>query len=121
MHHREFCLLEDAKALAKPWDVLLGFSLPMEWSIIELACTDNAAFLDFEITKPASHFNLNQEDRTLEVLSRSLRRERPEVCRDRDDVVLRKVRNHFLHWCHSRASARSILNANQLPGYINRL
>jgi hypothetical protein len=40
--------MEDAKALAKPWDVHFGFSLHADWEIMELACTDNAAFVNFE-------------------------------------------------------------------------
>jgi hypothetical protein len=40
--------MEDAKALAKPWDVHFGFSLHADWDILEAACTDNAAFENFE-------------------------------------------------------------------------
>jgi hypothetical protein len=40
--------MEDAKALAKPWDVHFGFSLHPDWDILEQACTDNAAFVNFE-------------------------------------------------------------------------
>jgi hypothetical protein len=40
--------MEDAKALAKPWDVHFGFSLQASWDIMEQACTDNASFVDFE-------------------------------------------------------------------------
>ena len=40
--------MEDAKALTKPWDVHFGFSLHADWDIMEQACTDNAAFVNFE-------------------------------------------------------------------------
>jgi hypothetical protein len=40
--------MEDAKALAKPWVSELNFQLRPEWDIMELVCTDNAAFEDFE-------------------------------------------------------------------------
>ena len=40
--------MEDAKALAKPWKTQLNFLLKPDWDIMELVCTDNAAFEDFE-------------------------------------------------------------------------
>lgn len=41
--------MEDPKALAKPWvSTQLNFQLHPDWNIEELACTDNAAFLNFE-------------------------------------------------------------------------
>ena len=40
--------MEDAKALAKPWKTQLYYQLKPDWDIMELACTDNAAFEDFE-------------------------------------------------------------------------
>jgi hypothetical protein len=40
--------MEDPKALAKPWTTKLFFQLKPDWDIMELACTDNAAFEDFE-------------------------------------------------------------------------
>jgi len=40
--------MEDAKALAKPWKTELYFQLRPNWDIMELVCTDNAAFEDFE-------------------------------------------------------------------------
>ena len=40
--------MEDPKALAKPWKTQLFFQLRPGWDIMELACTDNAAFVDFE-------------------------------------------------------------------------
>jgi hypothetical protein len=40
--------MEDPKALAKPWITQLYFQLKPDWDIMELACTDNAAFEDFE-------------------------------------------------------------------------
>jgi hypothetical protein len=40
--------MEDPKALAKPWKTQLNFQLRPDWDIMELACTDNAAFEDFE-------------------------------------------------------------------------
>jgi hypothetical protein len=40
--------MEDPKALVKPWITQLHFQLKSEWDIMELACTDNAAFEDFE-------------------------------------------------------------------------
>jgi hypothetical protein len=40
--------MEDPKALAKPWVTQLNFQLKPDWDIMELACTDNAAFEDFE-------------------------------------------------------------------------
>jgi hypothetical protein len=40
--------MEDPKALAKPWKTQLNFQLKPDWDIMELVCTDNAAFEDFE-------------------------------------------------------------------------
>jgi hypothetical protein len=40
--------MEDPKALAKPWKTQLYFQLKPDWDIMELACTDNAAFENFE-------------------------------------------------------------------------
>src|SRR5579863_7931264 len=40
--------MEDPKALAKPWKSTLYFQLRPNWDIMELACTDNGAFEDFE-------------------------------------------------------------------------
>ena len=40
--------MEDAKALAKPWITQLYFTLRPDWDIMELVCTDNAAFENFE-------------------------------------------------------------------------
>ena len=40
--------MEDPKALAKPWETELNFQLKPDWDIMELVCTDNAAFEDFE-------------------------------------------------------------------------
>jgi hypothetical protein len=40
--------MEDPKALAKPWETELYFQLKPDWDIMELACTDNAAFENFE-------------------------------------------------------------------------
>lgn len=40
--------MEDPKALAKPWVSQLNFQLRPGWDIMELACTDNASFEDFE-------------------------------------------------------------------------
>jgi hypothetical protein len=40
--------MEDPKALAKPWKTQLNFQLRPGWDIMELACTDNNAFEDFE-------------------------------------------------------------------------
>jgi hypothetical protein len=40
--------MEDPKALAKPWKSTLYFQLKPDWDIMELACTDNGAFEDFE-------------------------------------------------------------------------
>src|ERR1700681_975160 len=50
-----------------------------------------------------------------------LRWERAQVCRDRDNVILGKVRNHFLHQSHTSAGARSVLNADELARYIHGL
>jgi len=40
--------MEDTKALAKPWTTELNFQLRPDWDVMELVCTDNAAFEDFE-------------------------------------------------------------------------
>jgi hypothetical protein len=40
--------MEDPKALAKPWKTQLYFQLKPDWDLMELACTDNAAFENFE-------------------------------------------------------------------------
>jgi len=40
--------MEDAKALAKAWITHLYFTLRPDWDIMELVCTDNAAFENFE-------------------------------------------------------------------------
>ena len=40
--------MEDPKALVKPWVTQLNFQLKPDWDIMELACTDNTAFEDFE-------------------------------------------------------------------------
>ena len=40
--------MEDPKALAKPWTSQLNFQLKPTWNIMELACTDNGAFENFE-------------------------------------------------------------------------
>jgi len=40
--------MEDPKALAKPWETELYFQLKPDWDIMELVCTDNGAFEDFE-------------------------------------------------------------------------
>jgi hypothetical protein len=40
--------MEDAKALTKPWTAQLYFQLKPDWDVMEHACTDNAAFEDFE-------------------------------------------------------------------------
>jgi hypothetical protein len=40
--------IEDPKALVKPWKTQLNFQLHPEWDIMELVCTDNGAFEDFE-------------------------------------------------------------------------
>jgi hypothetical protein len=41
--------MEDPKALVKPWvSSQLNFQLHPDWDIMELACTDNGAFLGFE-------------------------------------------------------------------------
>jgi len=40
--------MEDPKALTKPWNAHFGFSLHADWDIMELACTDNGAFVTFE-------------------------------------------------------------------------
>src|SRR5579864_8334029 len=58
---------------------------------------------------------------SIEATSSSLRRKRSQVGRNRDDVVLGKVRHCFLHECRVGAGARSILQTNELPGDIYRL
>ncbi len=40
--------MEDPKALVKPWISQLNFQLRPGWDIMELACTDNESFVDFE-------------------------------------------------------------------------
>ena len=40
--------IEDPKALVKSWDTELYFQLHPDWDIMELVCTDNAAFENFE-------------------------------------------------------------------------
>ena len=40
--------IEDAKALAKPWNVHLGFQLRPDWTIQEQVCADNGDFVSFE-------------------------------------------------------------------------
>jgi len=40
--------IQDPKALAKPWVSQLNFQLRPGWDIMELVCTDNSAFEDFE-------------------------------------------------------------------------
>jgi hypothetical protein len=40
--------MEDPKVLVKPWKTQLNFQFKPGWDIMELACTDNAAFEDFE-------------------------------------------------------------------------
>ena len=40
--------IEDPKALVKPWKSQLNFQLKPDWDIMELVCTDNGAFEDFE-------------------------------------------------------------------------
>jgi hypothetical protein len=40
--------MDDAKALAKPWITQLNFQFKPDWDIMELVCTDNGAFEDFE-------------------------------------------------------------------------
>jgi hypothetical protein len=40
--------IQDPKALAKPWVSQLSVQLRPNWDIMELVCTDNAAFEDFE-------------------------------------------------------------------------
>ena len=40
--------MDDPKALAKPWKSTLYFQLKPDWDIMELVCTDNGAFEDFE-------------------------------------------------------------------------
>ncbi len=40
--------MEDPKALAKPWVTQLNFQLKPDWDIMELVCTDNGDFENFE-------------------------------------------------------------------------
>ena len=40
--------MDDPKALANPWKTQLNFQLRPTWDIMELACTDNGAFENFE-------------------------------------------------------------------------
>lgn len=40
--------MEDAKALAKPWNVHIGFQLRPTWTIEEQVCADNSDFVNFE-------------------------------------------------------------------------
>ncbi len=40
--------IEDPKVLVKPWKTQLNFQLKPDWDIMELVCTDNGAFEDFE-------------------------------------------------------------------------
>jgi hypothetical protein len=40
--------MEDPKALAKPWVTTLHYQLKPDWNIMELACTDNIDFVNFE-------------------------------------------------------------------------
>jgi hypothetical protein len=40
--------IEDPKVLVNPWKTQLNFQLKPGWDIMELACTDNEAFVDFE-------------------------------------------------------------------------
>ena len=40
--------MEDPKALAKPWVSHIDFQLKPDWDIMELACTDNVDFVNFE-------------------------------------------------------------------------
>jgi hypothetical protein len=40
--------IEDPKVLVKPWKTQLYFQLKPDWDIMELVCTDNGAFEDFE-------------------------------------------------------------------------
>ena len=40
--------MDDPKALVKPWGNTLNFQLKPDWDIEELACTDNAEFVNFE-------------------------------------------------------------------------
>ena len=40
--------IEDPKVLVKPWKTQLYFQLRPDWDIMELVCTDNGAFEDFE-------------------------------------------------------------------------
>ena len=40
--------MEDPKALSKPWETELYFQFKPDWDIMELVCTDNGAFENFE-------------------------------------------------------------------------
>jgi hypothetical protein len=40
--------MEDPKALAKPWTTQLNFQYKPDWDVMELVCTDNGAFENFE-------------------------------------------------------------------------
>jgi hypothetical protein len=40
--------IEDPKVLVKPWKTQLNFQLKPDWDIMELVCTDNGAFENFE-------------------------------------------------------------------------
>lgn len=40
--------MDDPKALVMPWKSQLNFQLKPDWDIMELACTDNGAFENFE-------------------------------------------------------------------------
>jgi hypothetical protein len=40
--------IDDPKALVKPWKTQLNFQLKPDWDIMELVCTDNGAFENFE-------------------------------------------------------------------------
>ena len=40
--------MEDSKALAKPWNVHMGFQLRPTWTIAEQVCAENGDFVSFE-------------------------------------------------------------------------
>ena len=40
--------MEDSKALAKPWNVHMGFQLRPTWTIAEQVCAENSDFVSFE-------------------------------------------------------------------------
>jgi hypothetical protein len=40
--------IEDSKALAKPWNVHIGFQLRPTWTLEEQVCADNGDFVSFE-------------------------------------------------------------------------